>query len=108
MIVQATVLDVPGQVKVTWPAIAPRAVFVQAGHPSGRYLVGQVVDVQSDPQEPTLARLVGVKPDAGERARTAAVGLGGLFLGAAYAKWSRWLLVNAGTARPTRPGRHRR
>jgi len=106
VIVRATVLDVPGQVKVTWPAISPRAAIVGPGHPSAPYVVGQVVDVQSDPQEPTLARLVGVKPDAGERAGVVGAGLGGLLLGTAYAKWSRWLLVTR-RARPA-PGRHRR
>lgn len=107
IVVHATVLAVPGQVKVTWPAIAPRAVFVDPGHPSGTYAVGDVVEVQSDPREPTLARLVGVKPDAGDRIRSGAVGVVGLFLAGAYAKWSRWLLFAQRHAATTGSGRHR-
>lgn len=107
IVVHATVLAVPGQVKVSWPGIAPRAVLVEPGHRSGTYAVGDVVEVQSDPQEPTLARLVGVKPDAGDHIRTAAVGLVGLFLAGAYAKWSRWLLFAQRHAATTGSGQHR-
>jgi hypothetical protein len=108
VVVQGTVLEVPGLVKVTWPGIAPESIFLEGGdHAADEYSVGEVVDVRSDPQHPTRARLVGVEPGAGENARQIAVALGALLLASAYAKWSRWLAVAHRDAPPTPPGRHR-
>jgi hypothetical protein len=107
VVVHATVLDVPGQVKVVWPAIAPTAIFLDAGHhPASAYPVGSNVDVLSDPQHPTRAAIVGVTPDVQSTVAGFALGLGALLLASGYAKWARWLAVAAANQPPSHIGRH--
>lgn len=106
-VVEATVLEVPGALKVTWPDIAPESMFVDGGDDATEvYSPEDLVDVISDPLRPTRAHLVGHKVGTGENVGSIAVGLGGLFLGSGYAKWSRWLLAESkGTLPPPRQRR---
>ncbi|WP_426594404.1 DUF3592 domain-containing protein [Cellulomonas sp. McL0617] len=109
VVVEGRVLDVPGQVKVTWPGIAPEAKFLDGGKRAADvYPVGSVVDVLTDPQKPGRARLVAFTPGNRETAGQIALALGGLFLAVAYAKWSRWLAVARRSAPPDPSGRHAR
>lgn len=107
IVVEATVLEVPGALRVTWPGIAPESKFVDGGDDAPEvYSPGDLVDVISDPHRPTRAHLVGYKVGTGEKVGSIAVGLGGLFLGSGYAKWSRWLLAESrGTLPPPRQRR---
>jgi hypothetical protein len=106
VVVQATVLDVPGQVKVSWPAIAPQALFLDGGDRAVQtYSPGEVVDVLSDPRHPTRAQMVGVEPDLAGRAGQLAVALGARLLASGYAKWSRWLALTGRDVRPTSAAR---
>lgn len=107
VVVHATVVDVPGQVKVVWPAIAPTAIYLDRGrHPVSDYPIGSNVDVVSDPQHPTRAAIVGVTPDGGSTAQSLAFGIASLLLASGYAKWARWLAVTAANSPPEHPGRH--
>jgi hypothetical protein len=107
IVVHATVLAVPGQVKVVWPAIAPNATFLDAGHhPASAYPIGSNVDVLSDPQHPTRASIVGVKPDIGSTVESFAIAFISLLLASGYAKWARWLAVTDAHQPPPRVGRH--
>lgn len=103
--VEATVVAVPGLIEVTWPTIRPRTIFLDtpAKDAASVYAAGQVVEVVSDPQRPTRARLAGFSPRPWG---SLAVSAGALFLGSGYLKWWRWLLVALRSTPPTPPGRH--
>lgn len=105
VVVEASVVAVPGLIEVTWPDIQPRTIFLEAGDDAAEhYTVGQHVDVVSDAQHPTRARLVGYQPnDYGYVAGAA----GSLFVSSSYLKWWRWLVVAHRDAPPTPAGRHR-
>jgi hypothetical protein len=108
VLVQGTVLDTPGLVKVTWPDIAPDAVFLERGDvPVERYVVGEAVQVVVDPQRPARAQLVGSGTDGATTARSIVFTLGALFLASGYAKWARWL-VAARDDPPSSRARHLR
>lgn len=104
--VEGTVVAVPGLIEVTWPAIRPTTVFLDtpAKDAASVYAAGQVVEVVSDPQHPTRARLAGFSPRPWG---SLAVAAGALFLASGYLKWWRWLLVALRSTPPTPPGRHR-
>jgi hypothetical protein len=107
VVVEGTVVDVPGLVEVTWQGIAPRTQFLDGGpNATEGFRVGSVVNVLSDPQRPGRAHLVGVEPDTREMIGQATLGVAGVFLAAAYAKWARWLAVTRRNAPAPRPGRH--
>lgn len=107
VVVEATVVAVPGLLEVTWPAIAPRTVFLEteAGDAAESFAAGDVASVVSDPQHPLRARLVGATPD---HRGSAALAAGTLFLSSGYLKWWRWLVHARGQERPGSPGRHRK
>lgn len=108
VVVEGTVVGVPGQVDVTWPGIAPKSMFLEAGDDAEeRYSTGDVVQVLVDPQDPTRARLAGVERTAAGLAWQLGLGLGALFLASGYAKWARWLAATRHAALPPPPGRHR-
>ncbi len=107
VVVQGTVLAVPGLVEVTWPGVAPGSKFLEAGDDAAERLsIGATVDVLSDPQDPSRARLVSFSPNRAESARLVAFGLIALLVSSGYAKWSRWLIVARRNGPPTTRGRH--
>lgn len=108
VVVQGTVVSVPGQVGVTWPGIEPESMFLEGGGNAEQwYSVGDAVSVVLDPHDPTRARLVGAERSAEAVAWQLGLAAVVLFLAGGYAKWARWLAVTARAQQPPPRGRHR-
>lgn len=94
VVAEAEVVGVPGLVEVTWPALEPETVFLEAGESfTESTRVGDRVEVIYDPGQPTRARLLGVERGREATYVTLALALIGALMTSGSVKWWRWLAV---------------
>jgi hypothetical protein len=102
VVVEATVVAVPGLVEVTWPAIHPKRIFLETTRRTPLRPTTSVTSSTSSrtPHQPTRARLIGFEPDPRSSAGVAA---GALFPASGYLKWCRCSCSPTATPRLPHP-----
>jgi hypothetical protein len=104
VVAEAHVVDVPGLVEVTWPALQPQTVFLEAGDSfSESARAGDRVEVVYDPEQPTRARLLGVDRGLEVTYVPIALALIGVPMTSGSVKWWRWLTATNHPPTPPHP-----